>query len=730
MRKWLRARARGILVGLIASAVGLAVVCQVSAYTGQPKVKTQSIKGLVCDTHSRPSVGATVYFIDTSLIDTTSPLTYGAVLDGSAEAYDEPLEDIINNADKVKTLPKAVTDAKGQFKAKLNAAAKFFAFVVPNTKDIDHLPGGDASRVAFSPKGLGKTGLKIQVSWKTPADATYIGTTACYVCHGPGSVADVSSCKKHAHALMFRKMGQDTANQNGAAHAGSNWDDWASKFTLATDYNKPVAPATSVKTLYFMDYDVNLPTNPVAAPSTSKSLVCYEDAPGTRVDPATGKVYAEWVRVYLWKDAAGNYKATLENKQSTEPVLTLDVVGTMGGYIRQRLVVRAPGLKGVYQFIGYQALPGSASQGNDKCYDRTRRKFNTGSPGGGGLTTFYNLTTKKLITAPAGGTGAGCAGCHVGGGPMHQQTTAEADPATGERLSSSTPDINGALDFDGDGTPDDVGITCEVCHGPGSRHRAEAMLATPTTTTTSSRKTPVDDHRGKFIVNPDLLGADRASLVCGRCHIGGGVKDVNNFAPPGISRAEYLANYVSSKGPGASSFSSDGQNMNGGHEGIAFDNWMESKHSRNKTRMVACHDCHDAMGDSPYRYSLKGDPDSSTDGLCNQCHTSVNVNEHVTEKTGAPMTGTGMLCRNCHMPRVGKGGAGRPGLILGTPTGLSSDANIMYWENDQSSHLFEPPNKFNAGVAGKKPGYAMPVPYTNSCGTCHDASKLQYQSPN
>jgi hypothetical protein len=53
------------------------------------------------------------------------------------------------------------------------------------------------------------------------------------------------------------------------------------------------------------------------------------------------------------------------------------------------------------------------------------------------------------------------------------------------------------------------------------------------------------------------------------------------------------------------------------------------------------------------------------------------------------------------MTRTGKGGAGTPGLILaGQITGLSSDANIIYWQNDQSSHVMDVPHKFSPGVAG------------------------------
>ena len=101
----------------------------------------------------------------------------------------------------------------------------------------------------------------------------------------------------------------------------------------------------------------------------------------------------------------------------------------------------------------------------------------------------------------------------------------------------------------------------------------------------------------------------------------------------------------------------------------------------------------------------------------------------MTEKTGALMAGAGTACIDCHMPRTAKTGAGQVALLLGAPTGASTDANIIYWRNDISSHIMDVPSKFSVGVAGVQPGKAMPIPYTNACGICHDASKLQYQAP-
>ncbi len=593
-------------------------------------------------------------------------------------------------------------------------------------------------------KAITKSGLQIKLSWATPAAATYIGTSACYVCHGAGSKLDMTSNKHHGHALMFHKPGQDTANQDSNHHPGSTWNDFINKFTLATDYKTPVAPATTIETLYFQEYSA----------SQSNKFIIYENTPGTNIDPTTGKKGEIWLKAYLWYNAAGTYNVTLENvinPSDPNKLLNFTVPLTMGGYLRQRLLLNAPGLKGLYRFITYQAFTGNASQGLMSNYDRTRKPFSETGSGGGGLSDFFtvNATPSKSVLTPYASfatksSASSCAVCHIGAGTFQKFT----NPTTGESLAHTVDDPNGVYDLGGDGSLQDMGIGCEQCHGAGSTHR-DANLQTiigPTTTPVAKGKkpNPAADTTGKFIINPQYLGSDRAALICGRCHQDGGspLDTINKYPPPGISRADYLANYVTptAKGAPLSRLWQDGRFEKGGHEGLTYSNYLLSSHYRNGRQLVSCDDCHDSMGDSPYRYSLKGDPDdsSSSASLCLKCH-AVDVTQHVTLKTGAAMSGQSMKCIDCHMVRTGKGGAGRPGLIMGTPTGLSTDANFTYWQNDQSSHIWDVPRKFNPGVAGQLPGglptstppairEAMPVPYTNSCGNCHDASKLPFQA--
>jgi hypothetical protein len=347
-----------------------------------------------------------------------------------------------------------------------------------------------------------------------------------------------------------------------------------------------------------------------------------------------------------------------------------------------------------------------------------------------GATLKVNATTNTVASVTGANKSAptevSCAACHLGFGSL---TSLPADPVTGEALAKTVNDPNGVFDLGGDGSPQDVGINCEQCHGPGSKHRDEAILVVQGA---GNPKTP--DTTAEYIVNPANLGSDRASLICGRCHDPRGIlaNETGNFPPVGISRANYVANYVTptQKSFTASGLYPDNIHGKGGHHGLTYDNFLCSKHYRNQTALLACDTCHNTMGGTSYRYGLVGDPDNSSvgQGLCNMCH-NFDIGQHVLDKTGSEMKNSGMNCITCHMTRTGKGGAGRPGLLIGTPTSTVTDANLEYFEGDQSSHVFDVIHKTDIGVSGTVPGSAMPSPYTNSCGTCHDASKLQFQAP-
>ncbi len=686
-------------------------------------VVTRTAAGLVTDSQNRPIAGATVYFIDASIIDMT-PITNANIISGDSAGYDEPLEDIVKDPVKAKTLPQAITDKNGKFHAKgLNIAANYFAFVSPASTDANHIPGGDATRVAFTPKSIAK-GLHIQMSWNFTSDATYIGTTACLSCHNGSTALDRTGTKFHIHSMTFQVPGARTVHQDNTLYP--SLDQFVNKFTLATKYSDP-----GVKTLYFDTYD---------ATQSQKWLIWEDTDAGLDITKTN-------LKLYLWKTADNKYHVTFENKiNPSDPnnFMTRDVLMTLGGYLRQRLLLNVPGKLGAYHFIQFQGF-NIASQGRNVNYffDRSRRVYQEAGTAGGGLTSFFSYNTKTpatsvlLTTAPTS-SASSCAACHLGGNT--QKTSVNA--TTGETLAATVADINGVYDTNGDGQLDDIGVNCETCHGPGSAHLA-AALAKPDAVVA---KKAIQPKNAKYIVNPKLLGSDRSAMICGRCHSGGtAVSNGTNFPPPGISRSDYLSLYTNptgttpnNNGRAVTALWPDGIHEKGGHEGLAYSTFIKGMHYRNSRILVSCSDCHNQHGEASFRAALSYDPDDSTSPLCQRCHER-DVTQHVVDETGSAMNGSAINCVQCHMVKTGKGGAGHPGLVLGTPNGTATDANIVYWQNDQTSHIMDMPRKFSRGVAGVPPGSipyttnpqlgAMPVPYTNQCGTCHDASKLQFQQP-
>jgi len=679
----------------------IAVLCglisgQATAVLSGTPGKSVRATGVVTDTQNRPIAGAKVYFIDTTLLNVTSPMTSSGLLNGSTESYDEPLEDILANATITKTLPQATTDARGKFKVGgLKTNLQYYVFTKPSSKDTSHLPGGDLSRIALSPNAVPKSGIHVQLSWTPPANATFIGTSACYDCH------DKANFKNHAHQVGLQSAGLLTANQSLAAHPGMG--EFLAKFSEAAQFTD-----NGVKVLFYEDYD--------GSRGYDKFKI-FEDTTGG------GSVF---MKVFLWK-TGGAYKVTLVNQMNVDDLpLTFDVKLTYGGaFFRQLLLVNAPGRKGRYPFLQFQSFSNEISQGKKAYYDQTRRVFRDYdgatfySPGADGQ---YGTADDVLTIPPPAETFEGqCAGCHFTGNSVTR------DASTQELLASAVPDINGAFDASGNGQPEEVNVGCEACHGAGSAHRSEALKAVTGTTNTKT------NFKAKFIVNPALLGADRASMICGRCHdqvLGKsqlGVREVplnslEQFPPAGISRAEFLAQYVSRKSFAPDQLWEDGIHPKT-HRG-QYSTWLKSKHARNTRQMVACDDCHDSHADSTFERFLLGDPADPNSALCMRCH-AIDVASHTLEKTGSAMIGASQTCVACHMQRTAQSGAGLPGLVLGTPTGAATDANLYYWRNDLASHVMDVPNKFSA--AGVPPGNAMPVPYTHSCGTCHDASKLQFQ---
>lgn len=649
-----------------------------------------------------PVSGATVYLVPVTSIDTTTRMTASAIYAPPypAEAYDEPLEDAIRLFGT--DFPQAMTDRSGDFSFPDVPDGRFFIHVTPDSGDTEHLPGGDPSRQSVSADQLRGRSMTIEVSSSPSPAARPVGSSTCLGCH-----TDEEHWAQTAHKLGWTVPGAPGPLQDFSRH--TQYFDALESFPRVDNY----ADGTRLE---LGDYDASRGDDKFAL------RVAGDDRLPIRA------VYAD---VYLWQRAAdGKYFITVVNRlnpRDPNSPADLEIRLLYGGAVHdQRYIVAVP--PGLGDRPGWYTLLRYNMTGRDNHLDRTRRvwqdyKFHLWwSAGGDGE---YG-TPDDVLTAPPINDNTiqtMCAGCHLTGWERYEDT------ATGQLLVRAVNDPGGALDIDDDPGPDEINIGCENCHGPGSEHVA-------------------NQGRSRFIVDPNLLSAERSSVICGRCHdrrqgYGGPivgytlpVNQTGELARPGISRHELITEYAdpvkkgpTMPGPGrANNIWPDDVHSNKPHQ--QYSDFLKSTMYRNDRLLVTCSDCHDMHGGTPYRRWLLGDPDDPTSPLCQSCH-AVDVLTHMETKLNARMKGEVTRCVDCHMPGTANTGgtAGDYGRMILTPPYASEDeeAENAYWESDGHSHVFDVPLKTNVGVDGVQPGRAMPIPYTAACGTCHVVDELPFR---
>ena len=124
---------------------------------------------------------------------------------------------------------------------------------------------------------------------------------------------------------------------------------------------------------------------------------------------------------------------------------------------------------------------------------------------------------------------------------------------------------------------------------------------------------------------------------------------------------------------------------------------------------MTCTSCHDPHGKTGVEHQLRMAARDPGNSLCASCHTGVAMKTHTAKAVGVEHEQ--INCVDSHATKTMQTGAGAKG--------LAKKDGKNYWMNDITSHL--PPNS-NKAVRGAEPGRAMPIPYVNTYGTCHDAS--------
>lgn len=613
--------------------------------------------GRVSEPNGVPVAGGTIFLVpaaDVAELSATPIDLFASPDDTAASTIDEPIEDLIDM--RGDSYPQAPVDENGEYRFEaLPSGGNQFVVWFPANDDESHFPGGDYCRVAFSTASLTGMRMDIRVSPKPTESATYAGTSACLYCH-----SDYSSTTRTAHHIGLQVPGVRSPLQDVRPWPG--FDQGLGAFDTGT-------------TLFFYGCD----------PDSLDAAKC-----SISDSPPAGAVSFE---IELRRDPGvplgtiGAYYVLITSRANTEPPLRYDVVLTYGGALhKQQYLTRRTHSNGAF---GYFVLPFQYNYEGDVSNpdpdDWPWRDYRSDQ--------WFDFNS-GLLAEPGNPESFdnNCAGCHFTG---FRLTGSDAEGWS----ASAVADVDGAFDYDGDGSPEFINTGCEACHGPGSEH--------------------VDNLGKGPIIYPASLTPGRETSICGSCHsralgIGAGITGLplsadNEMPPVGIRRADFAAAHTTRVSGTPDDFFGSGDAKANYQQ---YSDHIRSVHYRNATRISTCTGCHDPHARFEDVYAM--DTSGNVNALCTVCHSpgagfpplEVHMQETVGFDHGFVMEV--FSCTSCHMVPTAKSGASVPALL---DTIRPPSEPFQYFWNDISSHRLT--------VTRRDRAAEQPVAATSDCASCH-----------